>query len=429
MVIKFTKWDLPLTGNHMKLFSFLVCDILLSAVQIAVLVCNFIFFVFIRPKKTKREKNAVFIVPGSSIEDIHRKFGTLLPCAEDNPGCFNKTHRIAWGRINCRISLNDRYSIEEVSVSPFYLHGMLKIINKTLREIRESRSYLIHAKDPYFCGLLALIAAKISKTEFVISIHNDMYKHNNIKYSNRANSIFYRKIESLCYKECKQILLISNYLSYLVPACYQHKIADFSHGVSYSEREQGFNWVKCFLNLPSDLLNKIDSLVLFWGRFDEEKYIEDVFSVFSEISKMHPNSLQVMAGNGSYYNLLNEKNKNKNLIMPGFIDRNSLIRLANIGTAAFIPLGGFSLIEACASALPVVVYDVEWHREVVFHDKTGFIVSERDTSKATQFLSFLLKNKDRAREMGIAGKKMTQYRYDLNASNQRKCSLYNAMYR
>jgi hypothetical protein len=62
---------------------------------------------------------------------------------------------------------------------------------------------------------------------------------------------------------------------------------------------------------------------------------------------------------------IQSKNLQKLIRIIGFQSRDFVISLRKESALALCLMGGFSLIEACAAARPVIAYAVEWHLELV----------------------------------------------------------------
>ena len=86
-------------------------------------------------------------------------------------------------------------------------------------------------------------------------------------------------------------------------------------------------------------------------------------------------------------------------------------------------MGGYSLIEACAAARPVVAYDVEWHRELVCAE-TGALVAEGDGPGLLAAVEDLLSDPARADAMGQTAKTRALARHGLEAARASKTAAY-----
>ncbi|MCL0067881.1 glycosyltransferase [Peptococcaceae bacterium] len=86
---------------------------------------------------------------------------------------------------------------------------------------------------------------------------------------------------------------------------------------------------------------------------------------------------------------------------------------------------GFALVvlEAIAAEVPIVATDVGIIREVLIDKENGLIVPPKDAEALAKSIKFMLKNPEKAREMGIKGKK-TVGRFSIENTVQRYEELY-----
>jgi glycosyltransferase involved in cell wall biosynthesis len=82
------------------------------------------------------------------------------------------------------------------------------------------------------------------------------------------------------------------------------------------------------------------------------------------------------------------------------------------------------LLEAQASALPVVTRDVGAAREIVRHGVTGYLVSRRDAGEFASLTGSLLADPGRAEAMGRAGRKVVEDLFSLAAMVRATEALY-----
>ncbi len=83
-----------------------------------------------------------------------------------------------------------------------------------------------------------------------------------------------------------------------------------------------------------------------------------------------------------------------------------------------------SILEYMAAARPVVVTDVGGAREVVVEGETGYIVSSGDDEAMAARLVSLLREPERAREMGACGRRVVEEKFTCAAQLERTHDLY-----
>jgi glycosyltransferase involved in cell wall biosynthesis len=97
-------------------------------------------------------------------------------------------------------------------------------------------------------------------------------------------------------------------------------------------------------------------------------------------------------------------------------DVSELLQLMDIfvlsSTSEGLPL---SVIEAMASAKPVVSTSVGGLPEIVVPDRTGFLVEAKNAGMLAEKITILLENEVLRKQMGGAGRKLVEDRYSLQA--------------
>jgi glycosyltransferase involved in cell wall biosynthesis len=91
-----------------------------------------------------------------------------------------------------------------------------------------------------------------------------------------------------------------------------------------------------------------------------------------------------------------------------------LLAVSNVGVLSSTAEGfSNSIIEYMAAGLPVVATDVGGAREVIDEGRTGHLVAAGDADTMGRRLVELLRNSDRARAMGDAGRAVVVARFSL----------------
>jgi len=85
------------------------------------------------------------------------------------------------------------------------------------------------------------------------------------------------------------------------------------------------------------------------------------------------------------------------------------------------------IMEAQACGLPVVSTRHSGIPEVVLDGKSGFLVPERDVDALTKKLQYLIEHPELWPEMGRAGRRFVEERYDIQKLNQRLVKIYEAI--
>jgi len=102
------------------------------------------------------------------------------------------------------------------------------------------------------------------------------------------------------------------------------------------------------------------------------------------------------------------------------LDRVSVVAVPSLWPEPFGIIG----IEAMAHARPVVAFDVGGVREWLRHEETGLAVPADDVGALAQALAALLDNSERARLMGMAGRRAAVERFGADRHVQAMLALF-----
>jgi glycosyltransferase involved in cell wall biosynthesis len=111
-------------------------------------------------------------------------------------------------------------------------------------------------------------------------------------------------------------------------------------------------------------------------------------------------------------------------------DARSLIAACDIFllTSAFEGLP-YSVIEALASAVPVVATDVVGTRDLIQHEHTGLLAPTGDDAALAHYVLQLLSEPARARRLAAAGQADVLARFSIQAMVQQTAALYQSLLR
>jgi len=112
----------------------------------------------------------------------------------------------------------------------------------------------------------------------------------------------------------------------------------------------------------------------------------------------------------------------QNITLTGYReDVPELMSLMNLFTLPTFTHEGLPtvIIEAMAMKKPVVASDIRGCREAVVHDHTGLIVPPQNAEALAHAIATLLREPQKCREMGLAGRQRVEAEYDLHLVIQR----------
>ena len=163
------------------------------------------------------------------------------------------------------------------------------------------------------------------------------------------------------------------------------------------------NMVHIEEGFPSKLESKH---AIFLGRFDYQKRVQDAIMIWKEVSKLHPDWVLDIYGEGDLedeisamasgmVNILIHKPTHE--IFKCYRESSFLI-----ATSLFEPFG-LALVEAMNCGLPVIAFDCPYGpAEIVTHGKDGFLIKNRDKSAFANRISDLINSPISRIQMGNA---------------------------
>jgi len=147
------------------------------------------------------------------------------------------------------------------------------------------------------------------------------------------------------------------------------------------------------------------------GRLAEQKGHSVLLEALPDVIRRFPELALVIIGNGPERQSLEEKaallGVAGHIVWMGGKPQDEVFGLYGVMDIFVMPshFEGFGLVaaEAMAAGLPVVASDIEGLREVVEHEKTGYLCPAGDSCHLAGRLLELLQSPDRAKEMGRLG--------------------------
>jgi|TARA_B110000495_G_C23018951_1_gene604087 glycosyltransferase involved in cell wall biosynthesis len=85
------------------------------------------------------------------------------------------------------------------------------------------------------------------------------------------------------------------------------------------------------------------------------------------------------------------------------------------------------LLEAAASARPIVAADVPGCREIVIHDCNGYLVPAKNIYMLANYLKELINNKNLRLKMGANGRRLVEENFDIKIISEKTISLYDRL--
>jgi glycosyltransferase involved in cell wall biosynthesis len=156
-----------------------------------------------------------------------------------------------------------------------------------------------------------------------------------------------------------------------------------------------------------------------------------------KVIQQFPKTKFLIIGEGELkHNLLDmacELGIEDNVVFTGLIsnkDMPSLLYQIDIGVSSSLAEQfPHSILELMAARKPIVATSVGGVPDMIKNGENGFLVAPEDYEGLAEFILILLKNPDRAKEMGINGRKLIEREFDLKVVAKRHQILYNSIYK
>lgn len=291
---------------------------------------------------------------------------------------------------------------------------------------RKERVDLVRSTDPYFCGLVGWLVARRLRVPLCVSLHAD-YSAQFALTPRRAAARLARRlagyVRRFVFRRAALVLPIRTYLARAVSAegVDTNRVRVIPHGVDLpppldrATARAGFG-----LQEP---------LVVFVGRLAPGNYVEDVLEAAAVARVRHPRVTVLMVGSGEEEAKIRGRAETDSRLrgavhFTGFVPR-AVARAAFAAADVVVcPMGGFSLIEACAAGAAVVTYDLEWHTELVEHGVTGLVAPAGDVAALAAGIEYLLDSPGARRALGEAAQARVRMRHDIARTSAIKRDVY-----
>ncbi len=271
----------------------------------------------------------------------------------------------------------------------------LKPIFALKRCVREFKPDVVHAHYATSYGLLGVLSGF---HPLIISLWgSDAYLFPKV-------SIVHRKLLEFNFSKADCILSTSHCMAREVSSYTNKKITVTPFGVD----EKRFKPLSKKGNGGGFIIGIVKELVSVNG-------IDTLIEAFSLVVKANPHmELQLrIAGDGverlKFEKMAESAGMKEKICFLGKIPNNEVPEFLS-GIDAYVSLSrsesfGVAILEAMSCGVPVVASDADGFKEVVPDGVAGFVVPKNDASAAADKISYLLNNREKAVEMGLAGYK------------------------
>ena len=343
------------------------------------------------------------------------------------------------------ISLNEFHEIYEVGFDliPGSEHGRLlmyvqypahffRVIWNAVKLVKKYRINLIRANDPFWMGLFGYLTSRICRVPFCVSIHADYDKRLELDKSISIIKVFgsyklAKRLARFILSKADRVMPIRETLGVqaLANGADTEKIRIIPHGIDLSP----FRLLPAHNLFDRFGLDPRRKIISFVGRLTLENYVNDILDIARKLEEKRQDFTIVIAGGGKEesrikHEVFSDTILIRHVFLLGFQPKDICFDLRRSSDASLCLMAGFSLIEACAAARPVISYDVEWHSEMVKDKETGFLLKEHDVDGVVDALDWLLNHPIESEAIGQKAKALAFKRHDLKGTSAIKVSCY-----
>ena len=160
------------------------------------------------------------------------------------------------------------------------------------------------------------------------------------------------------------------------------------------------------------------------GRLVKQKGQKYLIDLAIRLKKKTSNFKILVAGEGKMEtelaNLVTKNNLEKHFKFIGFVDDiKGFMHAIDIFVLTSIWEGfGYVLVEAMASYIPIVAFEISSNPEIVEHNKTGYLISSFDMKAMTEKIVQLIDDEKLRAKLGEAGRKRVEKHFSIESTQR-----------
>ncbi|MBI5806996.1 MAG: glycosyltransferase family 4 protein [Ignavibacteriales bacterium] len=310
------------------------------------------------------------------------------------------------------------YLSPPVNITKRYLLNFYFETKKLKKVINKIAPDLIHGQGTAFpCNLINRF-----KIPYIITIHgisNDFLKVAE-NFTKKVRLLVNLWLENRTINRAKNIIVISEHVNNFLSSKKKNKYNKYfiNNAVSKVFFEQN----------PNFQSNKF----IFIGNDVERKGLFEIVKILEKIDKAE--LIVISTDQTNFYKskilpYVNEKKLNSRIIYFNHVENNQIPQLISQCLGLILPskaeTAPIVIAEANAVGIPVIAYNVGGISKMISNNITGFVIEPNDEIELYSKMRFLLENKEIAKRMGKAAKKLAieNYHPDIIAQKTYKCYL------
>jgi len=326
------------------------------------------------------------------------KYFPMVLCARENKKFIQELEQrnIKFFPIKTKNLIMENKILKAILQTPNFLY----LVFKTISIIKKEKIDILQA-NLFYSALFSLIAAKLCKKPFLWTLHT-------------LDEVFKYKIF---------IKFLSEFSDSTITICNNYTEIAKKEGINVSKFQTIYDGIKAKeiisnfrkeLKINSQLIKK--PIVAMIGRIDTEQkrqqdFIEAAEIVLKEIPEVY---FLIVGGTSNPYEekqkkelelLIEKKRISHRVLLTGFISNlEEILMNIDIFVLPSIKEGvPAAILEAMVAKKPVIASNVGGISEVVIDGETGFLIEPKNPEIIAEKIIFLLKNPEKAKEMGESG--------------------------
>lgn len=302
---------------------------------------------------------------------------------------------------------------------------------KQLKKIIDQNNYeIIHCHTPIGGALTRLAARQARKkgTKVIYTAHGFHF----CKGAPLANWMLYYPIEKYLAHYTDNLITINNE-DYQLATKHRFKAGLINHvfGVGINTKQFKAISKSKKIQLKKSFGYAADDFLLFnAAEFNKNKNHQFLLKSFAHLKEAVPNAKLLLAGEGPL--LKRNEQLAKQLRIDHLVrflgqrnDIDQLLPMCDLAVAASFREGlPVNVMEAMACELPVVAVVNRGHQELVYHNKTGWLLPTWDIEEFSKKVQLIAHNKSMQEQFGLHGRKVILEKYSLSNVLIEKTQIY-----
>lgn len=272
---------------------------------------------------------------------------------------------------------------------------------------------IIHVHSPFLMGRLGARLARLERIPLVYTYHTlyDKYVHY-VPFAQDLSSKVVQKLATDFSNRCDLVIVPTGIIGDIIRQNgVKASIVNIPTGIEIRGYEEGDpHWLRKTFDIPQN-----NRILLFVGRIGQEKNIEFLIRAFDRVQKEEPETTLVLVGGGPQEQEMKELVQSlgigEKVVFTGTLDKKLVIN-CYLGSDLFVfasvtETQGLVIGEAKAAGLPVVAIDAFGVKEMVEHERSGYLTPLDEREFVDRILT-LLRDHQLYSRMSVAAKEEAQ---------------------